>query len=370
MQPDDLDKVRQHFITNQTEPTIDLVSDVVRDMFPTSSQYELVGLVDQAISALFGMGPLEQLLLQPGITDILVNRFDDIWINKGTALVKTDVSFGSEKAAREFAIQLAVRGHRRLDELHPFVDMQLPNGMRFHAVLPPLAVNGTAISIRVPAPASLTLADLFGDGFMTSSMYHILIDIISNRQSFLISGGTGSGKTTLLAAMLSLVDPSNRILVIEDATELNINHPHVVAVQSRLANSEGLGQISMTDLVRQSLRMRPDRIVVGEVRGREISDLLLALNTGHNGSATTIHANSISTVPTRIEALGLLAGLPRAAIHSQMISAFEYVIQLSNFQNGKRGIANIAKFKQGPDGLVVIESLIDLGFSPDIHLVS
>jgi pilus assembly protein CpaF len=248
--------------------------------------------------------------------------------------------------------------------------MQLPNGMRFHAVLPPLAVNGTAISIRVPAPASLTLADLFGDGFMTSSMYHILIDIISNRQSFLISGGTGSGKTTLLAALLSLVDPSNRILVIEDATELNINHPHVVAVQSRLANSEGLGQISMTDLVRQSLRMRPDRIVVGEVRGREISDLLLALNTGHNGSATTIHANSISTVPTRIEALGLLAGLPRAAIHSQMISAFEYVIQLGNFQNGKRGIADIAKFKQGPDGLVVIESLIDLGFSPDTHLVA
>jgi pilus assembly protein CpaF len=370
MQPDALDKVRQHFITNQTEPTIDLVSDVVRDIFPMSSQYELVGLVDQAISSLFGMGPLEQLLLQPGITDILVNRFDDIWINKGTALVKTDVSFGSEIAAREFAIQLAVRGHRRLDELHPFVDMQLPNGMRFHAVLPPLAVNGTAISIRVPAPASLTLADLFGDGFMTSSMYHILIDIISNRQSFLISGGTGSGKTTLLAAMLSLVDPTHRILIIEDATELNIDHPHVVAVQSRLANSEGLGQISMTDLVRQSLRMRPDRIVVGEVRGREISDLLLALNTGHNGSATTIHANSIYTVPTRIEAFGLLAGLPRAAIHSQMISAFEYVIQLSNFQNGKRGIANIAKFKQGPDGLVVIESLIDSGLTPELQLVA
>ncbi len=370
MQPDDLDKVRQFFITNQTEPSIDLVSEIVRDLFPASSQYELVELVDQAISSLFGMGPLEHLLLLPGITDILVNRFDDVWINEGTGLRKTNVSFGSEAAAREFAIQLAVRGHRRLDELHPFVDLQLPNGMRFHAVLPPLAVNGTAISIRVPAPATLTLAELHGHGFMTSSMYRILVEIIEKRHSFLISGGTGSGKTTLLGAMLSLVNPTNRILIIEDATELKINHPHVVAVQARLANSEGLGQIAMTDLVRQSLRMRPDRIVVGEVRGREISDLLLALNTGHNGSATTIHANSISTVPTRIEALGLLAGLPRAAIHSQMISAFEFVIQLSDFQNGKRGIADIAKFKQGPNGIVEIESLLNSEPTSAVALVA
>ena len=370
MQPDEIEQVRQYFVTNQIEPTIDLVTDVVREIFPMSSQYELVKLVDQAVSLLFGIGPLEHLLLRPGVTDILVNRFDDVWVNEGTGLVKTNVSFGSEKAVRDFAINLAIRGNRRLDELHPYVDMQLSSGLRFHAVLPPLAIAGTAISIRVPAATNLTLSDLQAMGFMNSTMHSILTQIIDSQKSFLISGGTGSGKTTLLAAMLSMVDPTHRILVIEDAAELNVVHPHLVKVQSRLANSEGLGQVTMTDLVRQSLRMRPDRIIIGEVRGREISDLLLALNTGHNGSATTIHANNVYTVPSRIEALGLLSGLPREAIHTQMITAFEYVIQLSDFQDTKRSIASIAKLTPDSNGFAEIEVLVDSTITHPMHLAA
>jgi pilus assembly protein CpaF len=187
--------------------------------------------------------------------------------------------------------------------------------------------------------------------------YQAICEVIEAQKSFIVSGGTGSGKTTLLAAMLAKVKATERIVVIEDSSELAISHPHVVNIQARLANSEGAGGITMTDLVRQSLRMRPDRIVVGEVRGKEISDLLLALNTGHKGSATTIHADDAESVPTRIEALGLLAGLPREAIHAQMYSAFDVVIQMKNFRDGKRCVAELAKFIRATDGTVATQPL-------------
>jgi pilus assembly protein CpaF len=188
--------------------------------------------------------------------------------------------------------------------------------------------------------------------------YQTICQVIEEQKSFIVSGGTGSGKTTLLAAMLAKVRTTERIVVIEDSSELSISHSHVVSIQARLANSEGTGGITMTDLVRQSLRMRPDRIIVGEVRGKEISDLLLALNTGHKGSATTIHADDAASVPTRIEALGLLAGLPREAIHSQMHSAFDVVIQMRNAGTGKRGVIELAKFIRSKDGTVATQPLL------------
>ena len=343
MQPDEIEQVRQYFVTNQIEPTIDLVTDVVREIFPMSSQYELVKLVDQAVSLLFGIGPLEHLLLRPGVTDILVNRFDDVWVNEGTGLVKTNVSFGSEKAVRDFAINLAIRGNRRLDELHPYVDMQLSSGLRFHAVLPPLAIAGTAISIRVPAATNLTLSDLQAMGFMNSTMHSILTQIIDSQKSFLISGGTGSGKTTLLAAMLSMVDPTHRILVIEDAAELNVVHPHLVKVQSRLANSEGLGQVTMTDLVRQALRMRPDRIVVGEVRESEALDLLIALNSGLPGMGT-LHANSARDAIAKLQILPLLAGenISHRFIAPTIASSIDLIVHVTLDRYGVRRVSEIA----------------------------
>jgi pilus assembly protein CpaF len=199
---------------------------------------------------------------------------------------------------------------------------------------------------------------MLASGNLDVETYQAICQVIETQKSFIVSGGTGSGKTTLLAAILAKVRNTERIVVIEDSSELSISHPHVVSIQARLANSEGTGGIAMSDLVRQALRMRPDRIVVGEVRGREISDLLLALNTGHKGSATTIHADDAASVPTRMEALGLLAGLPREAIHAQMYSAFDAVIQMRDARDGKRGVAELAKLIRKTDGTVTTQQLL------------
>ena len=354
-----VEQVRTQCIEQGIKPDVGTVTEIVRQLMPASSHGELVELIDFVLSEIVGLGPVEGLLQLPGLTDVLVNRFDQVWVDQGQGLQRTKVAWPSEQAAREFASHLASLGHRRLDDAHPFVDLQLENGIRFHAVLPPLAVAGIAMSFRVPSSQQYTLEKLLILGAFSEPIYDKLTQIVAQRKSFIISGGTGSGKTTLLAAMLSHVDQCHRIVVIEDSTELNIDHPHVVKVQSRLANSEGYGQVTMTDLVRQTLRMRPDRIVVGEVRGTEISDLLLALNTGHNGSATTIHADDALSVPTRIEALGLLAGLPRQAIHAQMYCAFNYVIQMHDAQLRHRGVASIAKFIKLADGTVTTEVILE-----------
>lgn len=354
-----VEQVRTQCIEQGIKPDVGAVTEIVRQLMPASSHGELVELIDFVLSEIVGLGPVEGLLQLPGLTDVLVNRFDQVWVDQGQGLQKTKVAWPSEQAAREFASHLASLGHRRLDDAHPFVDLQLENGIRFHAALPPLAVAGIAMSFRVPSSQQYTLEKLLVLGAFSEPIYDKLTQIVAERKSFIISGGTGSGKTTLLAAMLSHVDQCHRIVVIEDSTELNIDHPHVVKVQSRLANSEGYGQVTMTDLVRQTLRMRPDRIVVGEVRGTEISDLLLALNTGHNGSATTIHADDALSVPTRIEALGLLAGLPRQAIHAQMYCAFNYVIQMHDAQLRHRGVASIAKFIKLADGTVTTEVILE-----------
>ena len=352
-----LEQVQAACLNARVEPNVESISKIVRKLFPATSHSDLVELVDEVLSSIYGLGPLEELLFLPNLTDILVNRFDDVWIDRGNGLEKTDLSFVSESAAQEFAKRIAMRGHRRLDEAQPFVDIQTDAGLRFHAVLPPIATSGVTISIRIPARNPITLEEMLVAENIDDAGYQALCSIVDEKRSFIVSGGTGSGKTTLLAAMLTKVEVTQRIVLIEDSAELSIPHPHVLSVQARVANSEGVGGVAMTDLVRQALRMRPDRIVVGEVRGPEVSDLLLALNTGHKGSATTIHADEAASVPTRIEALGLLAGLPREAIHAQMNSAFDVVIQMKNVRDGKRGIAEIAKFVRNSDGTVFTEPL-------------
>jgi pilus assembly protein CpaF len=352
-----LEQVQAACIEARVEPNATSISKIVRTLYPATSHTELVELVEEVLASIFGLGPLEELLFLPGLTDILVNRFDDVWIDRGNGLEKTDISFASESAAQEFAKRVATRGHRRLDEAQPFVDIQTDSGLRFHAILPPISPAGITISIRTPLRKSLTLEDMLAAGNLDQETYLALNYVIDSQKNFVVSGGTGSGKTTLLSAMLAKVSASQRIVLIEDTSELSIPHPHVVSVQARLANSEGVGGITMTGLVRQALRMRPDRIVVGEVRGQEVSDLLLALNTGHKGSATTIHADNAASVPTRIEALGLLAGLPREAIHAQMFSAFDVVIQMRNTQDGERGVAEIAEFVKASDGTVFTQPL-------------
>jgi pilus assembly protein CpaF len=223
------------------------------------------------------------------------------------------------------------------------VDVRLRDGTRFHAVLSPLARPGSCLSLRVPTRRALTVDELVESEMLTAETSELLMDIVRSRVAFVVSGGTGSGQTTLLAALLSHVDPSHRLVLIEDAAELRPSHPHVVALEARPANVEGVGEVTLRQLVRQALRMRPDRIVVGEVRGAEVVDLLSALNTGHEGGCGTIHANSAADVPARFEALGVAAGLDRLAVHAQLASAVRVVVHLHrDADGGRRRVRDVA----------------------------
>ncbi len=251
-----------------------------------------------------------------------------------------------------------------LDDAAPFVDARLPDGSRAHAVLGCLASPGTCISLRVPAQRTFSLQDCVVSGSLTSGAAQLLSRMVEAKLAFLISGGTGSGKTTLLAALLALVPQQERIVIVEDSRELAPDHPHVVRIEGRPANTELTGAISLTDLVRQSLRMRPDRLVVGEVRGAEICDLLTAMNTGHEGGCGTVHANSTADIPARLEALASLGGLSRPALHAQLAAALDAVIHVARDDSGVRRVAEISIFVRGPrSGLVRSECAVQ--FCPD-----
>lgn len=342
LQPEDLDAVRARCITDRITPDARSVTGVLRELKPGITQIELLQLTEEVLAEFHGLGPLEEVMSLPGLTDVLVNRFDEIWIDRGFGMERTSIKWNSEIELRNFASRLAGLSNHRLDENHPFVDLLLPSGARFHALIPPLATSGTKVSIRIPKSETRSMQDLIAKEMFDESCAKILQRIIEKKISFVISGGTGTGKTTLLAALLGLISPDQRIVIVEDSSELAISHPHVVSLQSRIANVEGIGEVTMQTLVRQSLRMRPDRLIVGEVRGHEVVDFLNALNTGHMGSATTIHANSAESVPTRIEALGLMAGLPREAIHAQLLNAIQVVIELRRELNGPRKLSKIS----------------------------
>ena len=301
-----------------------------------------------------GAGPLEPLLRLPGVTDVLVNGPHEVWIDRGAGLEPTEVAFRDEEAVRRLAQRLAARGGRRLDDASPFVDVRLGDGTRFHAVLAPVARSGTVISLRVPRARVFSLAELVACGTLTDAAASLVSRIVARRLAFLVSGGTGSGKTTLLSSLLSLVDPQHRLVLVEDASELRPQHPHVVALEARPANIEGSGLVTVRDLVRQALRMRPDRLVVGEVRGAEVVDLLAALNTGHEGGCGTIHANSAADVPARVEALAAAAGLDRTAVHSQFASAVDVVLHLARTSAGQRRLAGVSVPGVGAGGLVAM----------------
>lgn len=289
-----------------------------------------------------GAGPLEPLLRQTGVTDVLVNGPAQVYVDRGAGLERTTVRFADDEAVRRLAQRLASGGGRRLDDATPHVDVRLPDGTRLHAVLAPVARPGTLISLRVPPARGFTLADLVAAGTVSRAGAELLRALVACRAAFLVSGGTGSGKTTLLSSLLSLVDPAERVVLVEDAAELRPDHPHVVGLEARTANVEGVGVIDLRTLVRQALRMRPDRLVVGEVRGGEVVDLLAALNTGHEGGCGTLHANSAGDVPARVEALALAAGLDRLAAHSQLASGVAAVVHLRRGRDGIRRLAEVA----------------------------
>src|SRR3954468_2835929 len=297
-----------------------------------------------------GAGPLDPLLRLPDVTDVLVNGPDQVYVDRGRGLERVDVQFPDDDAVRRHAQRLAASGGRRLDDATPHVDGRLRDGTRFHAVLAPRARPGTVISLRVPHARVLTLDDLLGAGTVNAHGVRLLRAVVARRLAFLVSGGTGSGKTTLLNSLLSLVPPAERLVLVEDASELRPHHPHVVGLEARPPNIEGAGEVTLRTLVRQALRMRPDRLVVGEVRGAEVVELLAALNTGHEGGCGTVHANSARDVPARIEALALAAGLGREAAHSQFLAGVDAVVHLGRDVDGGRVLREVAVPVRRPTG--------------------
>ncbi|MFF3635804.1 TadA family conjugal transfer-associated ATPase [Streptomyces sp. NPDC002250] len=346
-----LDGVRRRLAESGAEPTPARVAQALREQGRVLGDAEVLGAAEHLRSELVGTGPLEPLLADPGVTDVLVSAPDRVWVDRGGGLELTPVTFPDAAAVRRLAQRLAAVAGRRLDDARPWADARLPDGTRLHAVLPPVAVGCTCLSLRVVRPRAFTLGELVEAGTVPPGGDQVLRALLAARLSFLVSGGTGSGKTTLLSALLGLVQPGERIVLAEDSAELRPDHPHVVRLETRPANQEGAGLVTLEDLVRQALRMRPDRLVIGEVRGPEVVHLLAALNTGHEGCGT-VHANAAADVPARLEALGTAAGLDRAALHSQLAAALSVVLHLVRDGSGRRRIAEVHVLERDDSGLV------------------
>jgi pilus assembly protein CpaF len=353
-----LDRVRIRLADDGGVVSPARVAEILRTEGRLVGDSSVLEVVDALRREIGGAGPLDELLRLDGVTDVLVNGPREVYVDRGTGLQRTSVQFADDAAVRRLAQRLASSAGRRLDDAAPFVDVRLRDATRFHAVLAPVARPGTCLSLRVPARRVMTLDDLVAAGTTSERGARLLLDLVRSKAAFLVSGGTGSGKTTLLAALLSYVDEHERIVVVEDSAELQPSHGHVVSLEARQPNVEGVGEITVRDLVRQALRMRPDRLVVGEVRGAEVVDLLAALNTGHDGGCGTLHANSTRDVPARVEALAVAAGLGRDAVHSQLAAGIQLVVHLRRDSDGRRRVAEIAALVRGAAGLVEAEPAV------------
>ncbi len=351
-----VERVRNRLANEGTTPTGARVAALVREEVGVRSAAQVLAAVEALRSELVGAGPLEALLREPGVTDVLVNAPDEVWVDRGRGLEPAGVRFGDERDVRRLAVRLAAAAGRRLDDAVPCADIRLADGVRLHAVLPPVSPAGVCLSFRVPRRRAFTLEEFVGLGAMTSAAADVLARIVAARVSFVVTGGTGTGKTTLLSTLLGRADARDRIVLVEDSGELRPDHPHLVRLEARSANIEGAGSIDLRALVREALRMRPDRIVVGEVRGAECVDLLAALNVGQDGGAGTLHANSVTDVPARIEALCTAAGLSRDAAHSQLGAGLRVVVHLSRRADGLRRLDSVGVVARRPDGLVEVRT--------------
>ncbi len=302
-------------------------------------------LIEEVLDETLGLGPLELLLKDPSISDILINGPHNIYVERGGRLEKTTVKFRDDNHLLQIIDRMVSRVGRRVDETCPMVDARLPDGSRVNAIIPPLALDGPAVSIRRFGSRPLKLEDLLNFKAFTPEMVMLLEGAIKARLNVIISGGTGSGKTTLLNTLSSFIPNSERIITIEDAAELQLQQDHVVRLETRPPNIEGKGAITATDLVRNALRMRPERIIIGECRGPETLDMLQAMNTGHEGSMTTLHANSPRDAIARIETMIMMSGveLPLKAMRQQIASAVDIIIQANRLQGGKRRITHITE---------------------------
>ena len=326
-------RLRAHMIRHDLDVRAQSVADALHDLGHVVGLEELHVLTDQVASTVHGLGRLQMLVDTPLITDILVNGPGQVFYDNGAQLVLSNVEFDDEQEVREFAQRLAAMSGRRLDDASPWVDGLLPGGIRLHAILAPIAGPHTRISLRIPRAQGWALEHLASGDQLD------VLRQVSREMSFVISGPTGSGKTTVLAAMLSQLSNDERLLILEDSPEIQVRHPHALCLSARPANPEGMGLVTLRDLVRQSLRMRPDRIVVGEVRGDEIVDLLLAMGSGHKG-ASTVHALTAEHTLVRLRTLALVAGVPQGALNSQIAAAIDAVVNVQR-HGERRFIASI-----------------------------
>jgi pilus assembly protein CpaF len=301
------------------------------------------------------LDPLARYLDDPDVTDLFVNGAGGLFVDRGRGASAVAEWRASEEDVRDLAVGLIGLGGRHIDDATPCVDVRLDGGIRVHAVLPPVAAEGTAISIRLPRLDRPDLSVLQARGMFGSATRTMLEDVVQRRENLLITGAAGAGKTTLLAALLGCAPPADRIVTIEDVAELRIDHPHHVRLEARQANLEGAGAIGLARLVREALRMRPDRLVVGECRGEEVRELLAALNTGHDGGAGTLHANGLQDVPARLEALGALAGLDDRPLARQVASAIGCILHVDRLPDGTRILSAAGRPVIGDAGRLVIE---------------
>jgi pilus assembly protein CpaF len=346
-----LENVDNEFLQQQVDRVVrTLLKEQDLRLSPTDEER----LVKEIRDETFGLGPIEPLLHDPDISDILVNTFRQVFVERRGKLELTNVTFRDDQHLRVIIDRIVSRVGRRVDEASPYVDARLPDGSRVNAIIPPLALDGPILSIRRFAVKALTMQELLQNGTLTEPMALVLKGIVKARLNCLISGGTGSGKTTTLNILSGYIPPDERIVTIEDSAELQLQQPHVVRLETRPPNIEGKGQVTARDLVRNALRMRPDRIVVGEVRSEEVLDMLQAMNTGHDGSLTTLHANSSRDALQRLETLMQMSGitLPDKAMREQISSAINVIVQVSRLSDGKRKIMSISELT-GMEGNVV-----------------
>lgn len=339
-------------LREKIEEVIDeVVTNMQKDI---PSNLDINNLKREVLNEAVGLGPLEDLLSDDAVTEIMVNAHDDIYVERAGRLTRSEVIFSSDTAVMSSIERIVSPLGRRIDESSPMVDARLADGSRVNAIIPPLALRGPTLTIRKFAKKKLTSDDLIGFGTLNQNMVNLLKMCVEQHCNIIISGGTGSGKTTLLNIMSNFIPPTERIITVEDAAELKLSQPHVVSLEARPPNLEGKGAIPIRDLVKNCLRMRPDRIVVGECRGGEALDMLTAMNTGHDGSLTTVHANTPRDVVSRLEVMVMMAGmdLPAKAIREQISSAVHIVVQQSRLADGSRKITHISEIT-GMEGEIV-----------------
>ncbi len=342
--------VASRLARDTSEKSADEIKDLITEVLNDSDEADISRndrqrLISEILNEITGLGPLELLLSDPSVSEIMVNGPKMVFIESGGKLRLSDVTFQDDDHVKRILDRIVSPLGRHIDDANPMVDARLPDGSRVNAIIPPLALNGPTITIRKFSSSPLTVDNLIGFGSMSTQMASFLKSAVEGKLNILVSGGTGSGKTTLLNVLSAFIPPDERIVTIEDAAELRLMQDHVVSLESRPANLEGTGAITIRDLVRNALRMRPDRIVVGEVRGGETLDMLQAMNTGHDGSLTTAHANSPRDCLSRVETMVMMAGmdLPVKAIRQQVSGAIDLIVQQARLRDGSRKITSICE---------------------------